>query len=119
MQNPEFFTPIILRLTNDSLASMFSKDPEENKKDIRKFMAYIEYCLFMYCKQNGAQMGWLGLHKEEQEEFENIYAAFTKRYKIDNFNSNTLFDSGNRRLNALISDLINNILGTYNVFGVI
>lgn len=119
VHNPEFFKPIILGLINDSFASMLSKDPEENKKDIRKFMSHIEYSLFMYCQQDGAQMGWLVLHKEEKTEFQNIYVKFTKRYKIENFNNNTLFDRGNKWLNALISDLIKNKLESYKFLGVI
>lgn len=119
VHNPEFFEPIILRLTNDSLASMLSKAPEESKKDIRKFMSHIEYCLFMYCQQDGAQMGWQTLHKKEKVEFQNVYAEYTKRYKIDEFNNNTLFDRGNKWLNALISVLIKDKLQSYNFLGVI
>ena len=119
VHNPEFFNTVILSLINDSAASLLSKDSEENTKGIRKFMSYIEYCLFMYCQQDGAQIGWLALHDEEKIEFQNMYAEFMKRYKVENFDNITLFDRGNKWLNALINTLINNNLESYKFLGVI
>lgn len=117
VHNPEFFAPIILGLTNDSLASMLSKDSEESKKDIRKVMYHIEYCLFMYCQQAGAQMGWQVLYKEEKVEFLNVYTDFIKRYKTDGFNDNILCDIGSKWLNAIISVLIKDYLELYKFIG--
>lgn len=119
VHNPGFFEPIIMGLTNDSIGSMLSRDSEEIMKDVRKFMSHIEYNLFMYCLQDGVQMAWLVLHKEERAEFQKLYAEFTKRYKIDNFNNNTLFDRGNKWLNALIGVLITEKLESYKCLGII
>ncbi|MGM9825477.1 MAG: hypothetical protein ACI3Z8_03465 [Paludibacteraceae bacterium] len=117
VQNPNIFEPIIMRLTNDSIASILSKDSEELKIDTKKVMFYIEYCLFMYCRQD-PQIGWLVLNDEEKVEFENVYAEFTQRYKTDNFNDNRFFVIGNKWLNAIISVLKKRLEG-YKVIGLI
>lgn len=119
INNPDFFEPIILELTNDSLASMLNKNHEESKKDIRKFMSYVEYCLFMFCQQDGAKIGWSSLLKEEKEEFQNIYTKYMQKYKIDDFNNQTFFNRGNKMLNALVNVLIEEKLQSYMFLGAI
>lgn len=118
-QNSDFFIPVILQLTNESLGSILNKNKDEIDKDVRKFMSYVEYCLFMFCQQDGAQMGWLVLHKEEKDEFQRLYAKYVQRYKIEDFNNRKLFEIGNKWLNAIINVLIENKLQSYMFLGII
>lgn len=114
-----FFIPVILQLTNESLDSILNKNKDEIDKDVRKFMSYVEYCLFMFCQQDGAQMGWLVLHKEEKDEFQRLYAKYVQRYKIEDFNNRKLFEIGNKWLNAIINVLVENKLQSYMFLGII